>query len=118
VFGRKEAVIETREYTTSTCIDGESQWFKGHFPGNPILPGVAQLKIVIDLVRQKIDNELCVASLSRVKFRKLIRPDEKLDIQVICSTNDNKYSFKITSGDMEACSGKISFTHNNPTTHT
>jgi 3-hydroxymyristoyl/3-hydroxydecanoyl-(acyl carrier protein) dehydratase len=52
-----------------------------------------------------------MTSLSRVKFRKIVRPGELLDIQVTHGDKEDQYIFKITSGDEGVCSGWMFFTN-------
>jgi 3-hydroxyacyl-[acyl-carrier-protein] dehydratase len=104
--------LEATQITTSVITDGNSPWFSGHFPNNPILPGIAQLKMVADLIAKPTEGSLRVTGLSRVKFRKIVRPGEQLDIQVTCDNKEHHYMFRITSGDEDVCSGKIDFTQN------
>ncbi len=104
--------METPVKTASVITESNSRWFSGHFPNNPILPGIAQLKMVVDLVSKSGAGKVCISGLSRVKFRKIVRPGEQLDIQVIPGTTDNHYIFKITCGDEDVCSGKMHFTQN------
>ena len=98
--------------TSSVTTDSNSPWFSGHFPDNPILPGIAQLKIVVDILAKEFADKLCITGLSRVKFRKIVRPGENLDIHVTNSNIDNQYIFRITSGDEDVCSGRMIFTQN------
>lgn len=92
--------------------EGNSSWFSGHFPGDPILPGIAQLNMVVDLISKSEGNSLCITGLSRVKFRKIVRPGELLDIHVTSGNKKNQYTFKITSGNEDVCSGLMLFTPN------
>jgi 3-hydroxymyristoyl/3-hydroxydecanoyl-(acyl carrier protein) dehydratase len=103
---------DATKITTSVTTEGNSSWFSGHFPNNPILPGIAQLKMVVDLIAKPREGNLCITGLSRVKFRKIVRPGERLDIQVTCNNTENHYMFRITSGDEDVCSGKMDFTQN------
>lgn len=96
--------------TASVTADSNSSWFSGHFPNNPILPGVAQLKMVADLITRPGRGKLFMTGLSRVKFRKLVKPGERLDIQVESCDGEDNYTFKITSGNDDVCSGKMLFT--------
>ncbi len=91
-------------------IDGNSPWFSGHFPDDPVLPGIAQLKVVIDLLSSSVADNMRMSSMSRIKFRKIIRPGELLDVNVSSDTKENNFMFRITSGNEEVCSGKMSFT--------
>jgi 3-hydroxyacyl-[acyl-carrier-protein] dehydratase len=98
--------------TASVTTQVNSPWFTGHFPNNPILPGIAQLGMVVDLIAKTKEGDLCITGLSRVKFRKIIRPGDQLDIQVTCDELENHFMFKITSGNEDVCSGKMFFTQN------
>lgn len=55
-------------------INAEHEVFKGHFPGNPIMPGVCMMQIIKELTEQISENSLFMQSLSNVKFMALINP--------------------------------------------
>jgi 3-hydroxyacyl-[acyl-carrier-protein] dehydratase len=48
--------------------------FKGHFPGNPIMPGVCMMQIIKELSEQFTQSSLIMQTLSSVKFTALINP--------------------------------------------
>lgn len=98
--------------TGQVTISSDSPWFVGHFPNNPILPGVAQLRLVIELLERAGCGHLRLAALSRVKFRRIVRPGEVLDISVSPSEDKNHHSFTITCENRAVCSGKLVFTQN------
>lgn len=104
--------MEVTKITASVTADSNSSWFSGHFPNNPILPGIAQLKMVADLIARPGRGDLSMTGLSRVKFRKLVKPGDRLDIQVECRAGEDHCIFKITSGNDDVCSGKMFFIHN------
>ena len=93
----------------TVTIAANSPWFSGHFPDDPILPGIAQLKMVADLVTSSTEDTLRMTGVSRVKFRKIVRPEEVLDIHVTCGNKAEQYTFKITSGSDDVCSGWMYF---------
>ncbi len=88
----------------------QSPWFQGHFPGDPILPGIAQLNMVTATISKALNQELVLQSLGRVKFKQLIRPGEILNIHAVNGKNINSYSFTITSKHQEVCSGRLVLT--------
>jgi 3-hydroxyacyl-[acyl-carrier-protein] dehydratase len=55
-------------------INAEHEVFKGHFPGNPIMPGVCMMQIIKELTEQISESSLFMQSLSNVKFMALINP--------------------------------------------
>ncbi len=64
-------------------------FFQGHFPGQPIMPGVLQIEAMAQLagvlLMRKSDNQARVAvllSLDGVKLRKSVVPGDQLRIEV------------------------------------
>lgn len=72
----------------------EHEIFKGHFPGNPILPGVVQVEMmaqassfIMDLVFDQLENykmDVALVSVDGAKFRKPIVPEMDLVIKTTC----------------------------------
>lgn len=61
--------------------------FEGHFPGNPVTPGVCMIQIIKELVEEITQQKWRLNKLSNVKFMAIINPQEhpilhiSLDIQ-------------------------------------
>ncbi|MCI5120938.1 MAG: hypothetical protein D3908_07090 [Candidatus Electrothrix sp. AUS4] len=91
----------------SIQVAEDSPWFSGHFPDNPILPGIAQLEMIVKLVSEAAGIPLKLTGMSRVKFRKIVRPGDLLDIQVARGTKKDQYTFKILGENEDVCSGSI-----------
>jgi 3-hydroxyacyl-[acyl-carrier-protein] dehydratase len=99
---------DTGEIHTELQIPPESLWFHGHFPGEPILPGIAQLGIVYDAVCKALGCPISITGFSRIKFKKIIRPRDCLKV-IITPKEDRQgvYAFRIIAGDDPACSGTM-----------
>ncbi|MBU0943108.1 MAG: hypothetical protein KJ804_12715 [Proteobacteria bacterium] len=93
--------------TAKVTTDSQSPWFAGHFPGDPILPGIAQLKMVTDVIAKALEKDLHLIGLTRIKFKKLIRPGVMLDIHASSTKQENNFSFRITSNRENVCSGTL-----------
>lgn len=105
--------IETAAGTSISAyvtVDKKSPWFAGHFPGDAILPGIAQINMVADMVGLSRRENLCIRRLSRVKFKNLVRPGERLEIRARATEAANTYKFRITSGARDVCTGTMSLT--------
>lgn len=55
----------------------ENEIFEGHFPGNPILPGVAQLEAVKYLIEQTFGCKCSLSDASNIKFFQPILPNQE-----------------------------------------
>ena len=97
---------EENEISADIRVPSDSPWFDGHFPGEPILPGVAQIGIVFDAIRKAHNQELKVSSVRRVRFKRIIRPDDQLKIIAVpLKQETDSYSFRILVQDETVCSG-------------
>ena len=70
-------------------ITGNEPWLAGHFPGNPIVPGVlmtesaAQVAAVVALTHPDQRGKFGVfAAVDEVRFTRIVRPGETLDVQI------------------------------------
>jgi 3-hydroxymyristoyl/3-hydroxydecanoyl-(acyl carrier protein) dehydratase len=107
VLGRVET-SDTGEMHTDVRIPPESLWFSGHFPGEPILPGIAQLGIVYDAVCQALGGQISITGFSRVKFKKMVKPLDYLKVFVTPKDNrEGVYAFRVVAGNDLACSGTM-----------
>ena len=59
----------------------ESPWFRGHFPGQPLLPGVALLALVCRALRDGPGEEIEIAGFRHVRFKRLVHPGERIAIE-------------------------------------
>jgi len=70
-------------------ITGNEVFFKGHFPGNPILPGVIMLEalaqaggILMLNKKENLDRPAYFVGLNNVRFRKAVVPGDTLRLEV------------------------------------
>ena len=94
--------------TADIRVPPDSPWFNGHFPAEPILPGVAQLGIVFDMISQARNQKLTISSARRIRFKQIIRPDDRLSVIAIPSKEGaGSYSFRILVEGEPVCSGMM-----------
>ena len=90
-------------------IGADSLWFDGHFPGHPILPGIAQLGMVFDALREQMKRrgaDVALSGVSRVRFRQLLRPGDAIRITAVPDGDEPfRFRFRVMTGEQLACSG-------------
>ena len=69
---------------------------EGHFPGEPIVPGVAQLGLAQDLIREVTGNAHRLTAIRSLKLRRLIRPGEALDVRLGRPAADGALRFEMS----------------------
>ncbi len=108
----KEYITEIKEnsdggITASARVPGTSLLFSGHFPDDPIVPGIAQLGLVSEMLRQS-GSARRPRQVRRIRFKRVIRPDEIMWIHIFppdgaCDIR----KFKVVVGGKTACSGTM-----------
>ena len=64
---------------TRIAIPPDLPWFDGHFPGRPVLPGVAQLAFLDELLR---GSGRALAGFERLRFRREVVPGQEIEIEI------------------------------------
>ena len=67
----------------------ELDLFKGHFPGNPILPGIFQIEMVKYSVEKSFDMSLSIKSVKKTKFSSLIHPEKTVYLDIMVNKEGN-----------------------------
>lgn len=82
-------------------VTANEQFFEGHFPAKPIMPGVLQVEALAQAagvlaIKSGIDgNMVYFMSMDKVKFRKPVVPGDRLVLKVIVTHSRGKvWKFK------------------------
>ena len=93
---RNADILSSNEIIMEAEVRPDSPWFSGHFPGEPILPGVAQIEMALDAIKRLNQKSLRISGVKRIRFKQVIRPDDKLKITVAPHKKDAlSYLFRI-----------------------
>jgi 3-hydroxymyristoyl/3-hydroxydecanoyl-(acyl carrier protein) dehydratase len=98
--------------TAEFQIPPDSPWFSGHFPDEPILPGVAILSMAAGMVRRHERgrrNAVGLAGLKRVRFRLPVKPHDTVSMELTCEKADRvtSYRFQACVKEEIACTGVV-----------
>ncbi|MDQ8024144.1 MAG: AMP-binding protein [Moraxellaceae bacterium] len=85
--------------TLTLAIDGDLIHFDGHFPQIPILPGVAQLDWALHFAAQHFALPPDCLRLEVVKFQQVIRPGQRVLLQLDWNATKASLSFEYRSGE-------------------
>lgn len=88
-------IDEVEEYTPGESataykyVDEKEWYFKGHFPGNPIMPGVLITEslaqtgaIAILSVKENKGKNALFGGIEKMRFKKMVVPRDKLKLEV------------------------------------
>lgn len=95
-----EEKISDSKYIVTILVNEKHEVFKGHFPGNPIMPGVCMIQIIKELTESITKSSLMIQSLANVKFMALINPEVTPELRLeldVTTTEDGLVKVKNTT---------------------
>lgn len=67
--------------------------FSGHFPGNPVCPGVLSIQIIKELTETLTDRKLRIGTVKQCRFLDVASPSASphLDVEILIKPADDGY---------------------------
>lgn len=88
LFGKSELDVRVSEdgekILASFTPPADLPAFNGHFPGNPILPGIAQIALITEILNRADPSGYTLDTVKRVKFLSPVFPEKPLFAEVSC----------------------------------
>ena len=90
-----------KSYSYRLTLNENHEVFKGHFPEQPVLPGVCQILIVTELLEKELDLKLLLNKANNIKFLKMIDPKISNELIVKTKIIEQNGSFVRVSSTIE-----------------
>ncbi len=81
--------------TAKITLNANHEIFEGHFPDNPIMPGVCMMQIIKELIEEVLLKELFLQTSTNIKFMAKINPETHPDLLLNISYNEEDGFLKI-----------------------
>lgn len=91
--------------TYSFTIKNTHPSLKGHFPGNPVVPGVIILDEVMQIIKS-IKPDFLVKTIPAVKFTQPLLAEQRVNVEIIHKT-DTSISFNCLHNENKIASGQF-----------
>jgi 3-hydroxyacyl-[acyl-carrier-protein] dehydratase len=95
------------ERESGFTVDAAHPSLAGHFPGEPVLPGVVVLDRVVEAARAWLGPGLTVVALPQVKFMSPLAPGD--EAQIGLRRSGDELRFRVTCGERLVATGVIEF---------
>jgi acyl-coenzyme A synthetase/AMP-(fatty) acid ligase/3-hydroxymyristoyl/3-hydroxydecanoyl-(acyl carrier protein) dehydratase len=109
--------LETLDLDIRTKSDAEAEiafslspdliFFRGHFPGRAIMPGVAQAHLAVLLAQRLWDTWPADANLARLKFKRVLLPNDQVILKLKRNAEIGRVTFSYQLGEIEVSNGEI-----------
>ena len=98
-------------------VRGDEWFLQGHFPGNPIVPGVVQCEIIAQAACVLFAEELkhstpLYTGIDKVRFKGQVKPGDRLDLEIRLRRTKGPFYFTEGKAMVEGklvASGEFSF---------
>lgn len=101
-----ETIVDGHELTLELHIPKDCVFFNGHFPGNPILPGVVQVNWAINFAAKLLGvNKESITEIAQLKFTQVILPNTHLYLSL--TLENNQLAFRYFNPECVYSFGKI-----------
>lgn len=102
--------FEDNSITTTLTLNKDHVIFNGHFPGNPVMPGVCTMQIIKELTEKALDKDLLLSVSTNIKFMALINPEKNpvLTMNIVVTEDDGMIKVKNTTFFEETLALKLS----------
>lgn len=97
----------THHAAASLLVDAQLRVLDGHFPGAPILPGVAQLHCVVTLGSQAFGIPSAFLRAEVVKFQQPILPGDLVEVRLQWNPEKASLQFTLNSARGPHASGRL-----------
>lgn len=89
-------------------IEANHPALAGHFPGNPVVPGVVILNDVVDALTTFLGFKIELTGFPVVKFLRLIKPGQDFEI-VFANKGETTVAFQILGAGEKLATGSIHY---------
>ena len=88
------AVADTKA-TAKITINKDHIVFKGHFPDNPVMPGVCMIQIIKEITEKIVNKTLFMQSANNIKFMAIINPFLTPELELQLEIIETEEGFKV-----------------------
>jgi acyl-CoA synthetase (AMP-forming)/AMP-acid ligase II len=98
---------DANTWIASTTVPADLPELDGHFPGEPVVPGVAQLSWAATAAKRQFGLQHLSGAMENVKFRKPILPGCTVRLTLRLATNARRVDFELSDDNQVYSSGRF-----------
>ena len=87
--------VDDNTIHVSILLNKNHDVFNGHFPKNPITPGVCMIQAIKEIAQTQVNSLLFIHKISNVKFTALINPNVNPDLILELSLINENNTIKV-----------------------
>ena len=92
-----ESVHDENIIKATIKLNRDHEIFCGHFPGQPVLPGVCMVQIIKEVLEGTLHFPLMLKKAATIKFLKPVTPEDKTLQVTLAYNSPDKASYNVTA---------------------
>jgi 3-hydroxyacyl-[acyl-carrier-protein] dehydratase len=93
-FTIRDTESSATEIWAELVIDANHKIFEGHFPNQPVVPGVCMMQMIKEILEKILGKETNLVQAAEMKFMAVINPQENNLIQATIKYSTDESSYK------------------------
>jgi 3-hydroxymyristoyl/3-hydroxydecanoyl-(acyl carrier protein) dehydratase len=106
-FEARALPTQSNELAWRVRVAPDSPFFEGHFTDHPILPAVAELALVEELVREASASELAIRAIPSLRFRATVGPGDEIDVRLGAVRADGTRTLRLERAGVTVAQGSV-----------
>lgn len=80
---------QDNKYLVAIRLNAAHEIFKGHFPGNPVVPGVCMVQMIKEILSEIFRHPYTMTQASQLKFLTILNPveDHLVNVEILLGTS-------------------------------
>lgn len=96
--------VSLRLYISDSLV-----WLKGHFPGQPVLPGVVQVHWAAGLAKALFEIPVAFQAIENLKFQSVVLPNMHIMLDMSYEVKRSRVNFQYRDAETLFSEGKIKY---------
>ena len=93
-------------YEDNLAFSAEEPFFKGHFPGYPVTPGVVLIGKAVEAAERMVGQRIVLKGIKKVKFSQPVLPGEMVDLRLE-RLGDDEIAYRFSKAGALCASGTL-----------
>lgn len=89
--------LEMLDKKVRVILNPQAAIFSGHFPGNPVVPGVIQLRIAIESASLMLNRTIQITEVKQAKYMQYINPGINNYLDCTCDIREEESGYRINA---------------------
>jgi len=106
-FFKIKNIQEGEKYLVDVELNPKHKVYEGHFPGNPVAPGVCLTQMVKETVEYILNKKLTMVTGDNIKFTAVLNPEITSEVQIALTLKTKENG--LLQADSNVKSGETSF---------